>query len=960
MSTSSPSERRQSNTSTPVRKGRHARTQAVAGSGSDGGRHSSVITGNASLNALPSSTMGLPPGVDPLRLDADETFTRFGVREVQSIEASLRTSHDALTSKLRVLVSERYRDMLGTANTLIDMSSSSSNLVERLENVMKGIHSASCNTGSSTDGLTGLLSPIKEKDVRDVMDIAQERQIDLFAIAAATKLIAEAPDEVWTSIDSTMQTRNGHHALSPNTAGSSKRSTLQGKDLSEYQAATNLRATWIFVLSNVAWSWLQERQSTTFEKDVQSLFPYISRQHFALIPMKSYLSNAAEAGLSDWMDDGNYDLAHSTASYLATITSLISLCLLEGQPVKHSFYLEKRKETLISRLRSSRRKASNDDLIVFVVRYIADTLMHSLRAFSITNKEQSSHLTRLCEMLKSSDQDRVSFPPNGLSVLLTLPSSAILSKHLPNEILAYSPDLNAFSPIKNETILQETRDWSSNLRDEALGQAIPIIVEKFNTVAKIGEIQGKIWSVYDKCCAELTALWGNSDEKIGEVVQDELSKLVQHIDTLMVNRLKQICETSGKELSTSFVSSTSDALQALKNDSNAEASMDLDSSQFLFETSTASDTSSLEMLEQRLRTRTKKVQEIVSLAEQRAEVFASETNAYMTAIRRSEEKRARRRAKANQNGRQAGVQEKAKENEREDISASFVKSLHTAKKLIAEGIQTLSGDLTNLPSNLFLIRLIVALRRSPVFTAANVRLQEPSSHDDQYLQILEEVQEGLMVSISSKIVKEALEIFSERIDGKISEENESMPIAPSSALLDALSLLSRNSQSVGIGYRSEEMKLRKRLMMLFVTGWLKVDKYFSPIQRLFDLELIQIIAGIEFDLKDAMDLSFKRQAEELKSLKENILSTVGVEGKQWSQHILDHLPSILSRIRLIIASIIVSESVYVRALKSNMSTSSNSTGTSIPTQVPPLPLLQLAKARESIPRIRPRVITSSR
>ncbi|MCO5590136.1 hypothetical protein L7F22_044105 [Adiantum nelumboides] len=151
MSTSSPSEKRQSNSSTPVRKGRHARTQAVTGSGSDEGRRSTV---NASMSALPSSTMGLPPGVDPLRLDADETFTRFGVREVQSIEASLRTSHDALTSRLRILVSERYRDMLGTANTLIDMSSSSSNLVNRLENVMKGIHSASENTGSSTDGLT--------------------------------------------------------------------------------------------------------------------------------------------------------------------------------------------------------------------------------------------------------------------------------------------------------------------------------------------------------------------------------------------------------------------------------------------------------------------------------------------------------------------------------------------------------------------------------------------------------------------------------------------------------------------------------------------------------------------------------------------------------------------------------------------------------------------------------------
>lgn len=956
MSTYSP-EKRQSNSSTPIRKGRHARTPAVTGSGSDVGRHSSI-----GLNVLPSSTMGLPPGVDPLRLDADETFTRFGVREVQTIEASLRTSHDALTSRLRVLVSERYRDMLGTANTLIDMSSSSSNLVERLESVMKGIHSASANTGSSTDGLTGLLSPVEEKDVEAVSRVAQERQIDLFAIAAATKLIAEAPDEVWTSIDSAMQTRNGHYASSSNTAGSSKRSMLQGRDLSEYQAATNLRATWIFVLSIASWSWLQEKHSSTFEKDVQSLFPYISRQHSALIPMKSYLSNAAQAGLSDWMEEGQDDYVDSSASYLATITSLLSLCLLEGRPIEHTYYLEKRKDTLISRLRSSRKKANNDDLIVFVVRYIADTLIHSLRAFSISSKEQRSHLERLCDMLKSSDQDRVSFPPSGLSVLLTLPSAAILSKHLPEEILTYSPDLHAHSTSKNVDILQETKNWSSNLRYEALSQAIPIFIEKFSTVAKIGEIQGKIWSVYDKCCAELTALWGSADTEIGKVVQDELSKLVQHVDTLLVDRLKQICKTAGEELSSSFVSSTSDALQALRNDSNVEASIDLDSTRFLFETSTASDASSLESLEQRLRTRTKQVQEIISLAEQRAELFSNETKAYATAIRRSEEKRARRRAKGKQNGSQLEDNYKSTQRkEQDDISASFQISLHTAKKSIAEGLQALSRDLNNLPSNLFLIRLIVALRRSHIFAAADLRPEKtngfPLKEEDEFLHSLEKVQEGLMSSISDKMVKEALEIFNEQADGKVSED---LPVFPSSSLLDALSLLSRSSQSVGIGYRSEEMKLRKRLMISFCTGWLKFDQYAPQSQRLFDLELLLVVLGIDSDPKIDGDMLPKHVGEELNDLKESILSTAGIDAKEWTQHTLNHLPPILLRIRLIIASIIVNEGVYVRAMKSNTSTSSNSTGTSIPSQVPPLPLLQLAKARESIPRIRPRVVMSSR
>lgn len=974
MSTFSPSKRRESNVSTPVRKGRHARTQAVSGSGSDG----SSITNNHFNNVIPSSTIGLPPGLDPLRLDADDTFTKFGVREVQSIEASLRSSHEALTSRLRILVSERYRDMLGTANTLIDMSSSSSNLVNRLENVMNGIHSASVNTGNPTDGLTGLLSPVEEKQAGGALQVAQEKQSDLFAIAAATKLIAEAPDEVWTAIDSAIQTKNGRHASSPNSAGSNKRNILKGRDLSEFQAATNLRATWIFVLSNASWEWLQSQKSKHISaKDVKSLFPYIFRQHSALLPMKSYLYNAAEAGLSAWREEEHSDFVRSSTSYLATTTSLISLCLLEGHPIEHIFYLQKRKETLISQLNHSLRKTSSDELIVFVIRYIADSIIHSLRAFAPSNGESDSHLVRLCNVLKSSDHDRTSFPPSPLSVLFTLPSAAILTKHLPQEILANSQNLHAYTSKQGEDILLSIRKWSKDIQDEAFDQGIPIIIKRFSTIAKIGEIQGNIWNVYDRSCQELKDLWGTSDPRITEMVQDELTRLVQQIDALLIDRLKQICTASGEEISKSFINGTSEVLQVLKDDSNAESNVELDSTRFLFETITASDASSLESLEQRLRTRTKQVQEIISSTEERANLLAKETEAYTIASQKNEKRRVRDNIHLKRNGSLAQQSHASKRTERDDVSASFEMSLQMAKDSIAKRIKELSENVNqdgnlSLPSSLFLARLIVSLRRSPVFTVSSVQshlngTQSKELHEIQFLDELEKTQEELMVSVSDKMVKEALQTYQEGIgegkigltDGVLKESND-LPVFPSSALLDALSLLSRNCQKVGIGYRSEELKLRKRLMVSFCRGWLQGNVQVSKTQHLFDLELIQVLLGFEHDQKISSDMFVKHIIDEMQKLKNRDLITIGIDEKQWSRHISTHLPIILTRIRLIVASIIVDEPVYVRAMKFNTTLNPVSTGSSIPNQVPPLPLLQLAKAKEPIPRIKPKLISSSR
>jgi hypothetical protein len=144
-------------TTSPVvspRKGRHNRSKGATLS-------QSPFSSHGSTSLIGAVQAALPPNVDPLNLDPDEAFVKLSVREVQTIESNLQSSHDALSTKLRSLVSERYRDMLGTANTLIEMSSSATNLVKRLDAVREGIDKV--RTDPEAKGEEGSMSMLRDK-----------------------------------------------------------------------------------------------------------------------------------------------------------------------------------------------------------------------------------------------------------------------------------------------------------------------------------------------------------------------------------------------------------------------------------------------------------------------------------------------------------------------------------------------------------------------------------------------------------------------------------------------------------------------------------------------------------------------------------------------------------------------------------------------------------------------------
>lgn len=977
------------------RKGRHTRSQAVTSTSNsaDGGR--------PSLSLMPPTSMGLPPGIDPITLDPDETFVRFGVREVQSIESSLRASHESLTARLRMLVSERYRDMLGTANTLIDMSASSTHLVQRLEHVLDGIQRAGAGlTEGPGQGLTGLLRSTDEGR-EGLMQRQEEGRTALFAIAATTKLIAEAPDEVWKAIDAAMQA--GDASL----VAASKKQALQGRELSDFQAATILRAAWIFTLAEACWTWLtktdmegKDTESPMLQNvDAQQLFPYIARQRTSLSSMRAYIIHACVTGLSGWMEGPATATASRwedlSTSYLATVTSLISLTLLEGSSLQvvRDTLLRKRKETLEVRLRSSLigTTASHGDLLGYIVRFLSDTLLQTLKAFALPSASSKGytrpHMAVLYGQLRRPDRDSGSserpnegspdkhdFPPSALDALHTMPSAAILTQHLPVYIRAYAPVLAAdddLAELQGDTV-QELQAWTTQIEEELLADALPPITDKLTTIATIGEAQSSVWAILDRCCAQATRVCGDDGRQCATMVERKLHSLGAQIDTLLMARLTNICQAYGDELSTAVTKGTQEALDQLRT-MGTEAD-DVDPALFLFETSVVSEALTLDTLERRLRLRTKHVQSILNIAEERARDFANETRAYSSCISRAEARRAARKLKANQAGRAQTESSDHRRENGEEVLAKFDSSLQRAKASISTALSEMKDALANdsnaSAANLFLARLVSALRHSSVFITMRAEPTRRES-DEVFVQDLRDLQYSLLSAWVEQAVEEALDVLQARrmkpavdlsIGNAQSDAPSSLPHAASSSLLGALAVLSRRAHLVGAGYGSEAVWLRSRLTGSFCLQWLETAVP-NTSQDVFDVAVLQAILGIADAEQNKTNGTAKKiddirsvLAARLREAKSKALSQAGISTMNWSQHLTAHLPSALARIRLIVAGVVIDEAFFAAAVGGGLNRAKDTgKGRSLasPASVPPLPMLQLARPRQHVPRIRP-------
>ncbi|SPO24684.1 uncharacterized protein UTRI_01650_B [Ustilago trichophora] len=398
---------------TPARHGRarHARTNASLTSSSA----STGIDAPFSTDRLPrrtsvpneASRIFQATGFDPFGTEPDTLFRSLTVKEVEAYERAVRSTALGKQEELRALVGQRYEDLLGTANTIIDMAGSSSQLSQRLDDLSQGVRSAALaeETRESSKKASRRRSFLPTQHLPAVPDVdaSSLQQEAIYVLGASLRLIMDAPEYVWKSIE-------------------------KGKTLQAAWAFMLTRATWWDLIDTAPLSDAQSALTTEGEEGVSSAseavsllkvnvkkaFPFIEKQWQSMLPMRKQIVHRAVTLLSD-----------ADIESMAVVDQLAALMLIDGTKLDQAVHLllsqrltamrrmlhrrktghtqhhrgERRQGTTNRELKAAYegeqgRAAQASQTIAQLVTLFARTLQHAVQIFMLPPKSEASSSSR--------------------------------------------------------------------------------------------------------------------------------------------------------------------------------------------------------------------------------------------------------------------------------------------------------------------------------------------------------------------------------------------------------------------------------------------------------------------------------------------------------------------------------------------------------------------------------------
>ncbi|KAF8167632.1 hypothetical protein B0H34DRAFT_24536 [Crassisporium funariophilum] len=398
---------------------------------------------------------------DGLNINPDELFTKYTVSEVKAVQQRLRTDAEAKQEELRLMVGERYRDLLQASSSIISIAKSSRRVSEALEECTNAIHSQQ-----------DLPPPPKTAALGDVDD---RHLYTLQVLSAHMKLLLDAPEHLWRLIE----------------------------------RKKYLPAAWLFLLARVVHRALvhndddDEQQWISEGVDVLIEFPLVQRQWEVVSQFRSQIIHKSTLSLRE-----------TSSSTEDTCATLVTLHLLDSRPLNETLaaLLFQRSKTLQSVLswnpesgttdknksysnsngHAVRQEAPKSTAHMVPVREVTQVVKKALNTLSQTvcaargifqsDNSEPSLIGRVLESIQADPSE-----PNGYlkrlpdelylstqSLLFSLTSSANFQL-LPSDLRSYKPyvDLNSAStalPQKNFTHkLQEWFKQSSKLWHDAAG-----------------------------------------------------------------------------------------------------------------------------------------------------------------------------------------------------------------------------------------------------------------------------------------------------------------------------------------------------------------------------------------------------------------------------------------------------------------------------------------------------------
>ncbi|KAF9535657.1 hypothetical protein CPB83DRAFT_913079 [Crepidotus variabilis] len=263
----------------------------------------SVLQPPARTPSYASAVGGSNVQKDFLHLTPEELFTKQTVTEIKAVQRRLSADADAKQEELRLMVGERYRDLLQASSSIISIAQSSKRVLEAIEESKRAIllqNDLPLPPKTATGFSLGAEGTITDRHL-----------FSLQALSAHMRVLLDAPEHLWRFIE----------------------------------RKRYLQAAWLFLLARVVHRELvstdDSEESPWAEDgiDVHRDFPLVQRQWDVVSQFRSQIIHKSTLSLRD--------ITTSTEEVCAT---LVTLHLLDSRPLNEtlSTLLQQRSKTLQS------------------------------------------------------------------------------------------------------------------------------------------------------------------------------------------------------------------------------------------------------------------------------------------------------------------------------------------------------------------------------------------------------------------------------------------------------------------------------------------------------------------------------------------------------------------------------------------------------------------------------------
>lgn len=386
-------------------------------------------------------------------IDPDELFARCTIFEVKAKQIQLRSDAEAKQEELRVMVGERYRDLLQASTSIISMAKSAKRVQEAFQ--------------ETKDAIASRQQPYRQHPTSTVGKEDSHLQT-LQVLSAHIKLLLDAPEHLWRLIE----------------------------------REKYFHATWLFMLARVVHRALsrdddQDEDSWLNQSvNVVEQFPLIQRQWETISHFRSQIVHKATLSLR----------THEKSSE-DTCATILTLHILESRPLTDTLttYLSQRTRTMhtlvsknpvimttaisdgipttqtnghplgASKLAQSKCIPANDRLqavkssLLILVEVIARTVNCARNVFQSQRPTQPALAIRVLEQMHT-ESPTVSDPETTLPSELALSTQMILSglpsssyfTLLPASIRSYKPYVelsSASSSVPGHFLEDKLRTW---------------------------------------------------------------------------------------------------------------------------------------------------------------------------------------------------------------------------------------------------------------------------------------------------------------------------------------------------------------------------------------------------------------------------------------------------------------------------------------------------------------------